>query len=257
MSQTERKWFLLLDGRTSGPFTEAELELTIGGSANTLIWGRGLGEWAGFDRWKQIKDQKIDQIAPVPQAAGSTGGSTEPSQAKSTVRLWKVRVRNDERKPMTYDQMIELLKGQMDYNDVRIWTEGYSDWKEIYQIHKIIDELGVSRRKHPRVPIMGTIKCEGAAITFESRVLSISEGGLGIIETPPIKIGEKFKVILKSPNLFGPIHATAEIVYVGGEGYAGLKFVGLQTESKNAVIEYVKKFQELRHTVTNSGANSQ
>lgn len=147
---------------------------------------------------------------------------------------------------MAHDAMIEYLKTMKDYSEIQIWTDGYTEWKDIYQIHKIMDELGVSRRQHPRVPIMGTVMCEGATGNFQARALSISEGGMGITEAAQVKIGEKFKLSLKSPNLYTPIHATADVVYVGGDGYAGLRFVGLQSESKSAVIEYIKKFTEVK-----------
>jgi hypothetical protein len=146
---------------------------------------------------------------------------------------------------MQHDEMIEFLKTQKDYGEIQIWTEGYTEWKDIYQIHKIMDELGVSRRSHPRVPIMGTLTCEGATGNITARALSISEGGLGVTEAANVKIGERFKTILKSPNLYAPIHSTVEVVYVGHDGYAGMKFASIHPESKSAIIEYVRKFTDL------------
>lgn len=198
---------------------------------NPLIWGRGHNEWSTVDRWQRLVKENEQ-----PDRRSKSGSD----------RLWKLKVAGVEMTPMTHDQMIDYLKEQKDLGEIQIFTEGYSDWKDIYQIHKIMDELGVSRRQHPRVPIMGILTCEGTTGNFNARVLSISEGGLGVTETPNVKIGEKFKTILKSPNLYTPIHSTVEVVYVGNDGYAGLKFAGLHSESKSAVIEYVKKFTDLK-----------
>lgn len=93
---------------------------------------------------------------------------------------------------------------------------------------------------------MGTLDCEGVRGNFTAHILSISEGGLGITDAKHVKIGEKMKILLKSPNLYAPIHAFAEIVFVGSDGYAGLKFSGLQSESKSAIIEYIKKYTLLK-----------
>ena len=42
--------------------------------------------------------------------------------------------------------------------------------------------------------------------------------------------------------LFVTINTTCEVVYVGNDGYAGLRFVGLPEEFKSSIIEYVRKF---------------
>ncbi len=225
------KWFLLNDGQVTGPFSKEDVSARASPGSGVLIWGRGLADWVQSERWNQILKE----------------GDGPARQGKLlNDRLWKLKMAGQELKPMSHDRMIDFLKTQTDYSDIQIWTDGYTDWKDIYQIHKIMDELGVSRRLHPRVPIMGTLQCEGATGNLTARILSISEGGLGITDAPKVKIGEKFKITLKSPNLFTPILAMAEVVYVGTENYAGMKFSGLQPESKSAIIEYVKKFTDVK-----------
>lgn len=229
----DKKWFILSDSQVTGPYTKSDIDAKINAFNSPLIWGRGQTEWVTSDKWERL----LQEFESTQIRANSAHRE----------RQWKVRIDGHEQRPMTHDQMIDFLKTKTDFGDVQIWTEGYSDWKDIYQIHKIMDELGVSRRQHPRVPIMGTLTCEGATGNFTARVLSISEGGLGVTEANQVRIGEKFKTILKSPNLYAPIHSTVEVVYVGGDGYAGLKFTGLHSESKSTIIEYVKKFTELKN----------
>lgn len=225
----QKKWFLFTDGTVQGPFAKGDVESRVSISGNALIWGRGQTEWLAYDKWVRFQ---LDQNDPSKR------------QKSSSERQWKLRVGGQELKSMNYAQMMDFLRTKTDYTDILIWTEGYSEWKEIYQIHKIMDELGVSRRTHPRVPIMGQVLLEGASSTFQGKALSISEGGMGVTEAPNVKIGEKFKINFKSPNLHAPIHATAECVYVGSDGYAGFKFIGLHPESKAVIIEYVKKLSE-------------
>lgn len=223
----EKRWFLLNEGQVTGPYSVDEVETQAATLKTPMVWGRGQNEWVSLDKWtKMAKDE----------------ASLAKTSGKSSDRIWKVRVSHQEMKPMDHDQMIDFLKKQTDYGEIQIWTEGYTEWKDIYQIHKIMDELGVSRRAHPRVPIMGTLQCEGTTNTFTARALSISEGGLGVTEALDVKIGEKFKTILKSANLPASVHATCEVVYVADEGYAGMKFVTIQAEAVAGIIEYVKKF---------------
>lgn len=225
----DKKWFLLHQGTVKGPFDMDILKSEASTDKSILIWGRGQSEWLPYEKWSRWHIEFSE--------------SQKKGAKKQTERLWKIKISGqDTGNNYTQDQMIDFLKSRNDLNEIRIWTEGYAEWKDIFQIHKLMDELGVSRRAHPRVPIMGTLTCEGASGSFTTRVLSISEGGLGITEAHHVKIGEKFKSILKSPNLTSPIHSSIEVVYVGSDGYAGVKFIGLHSESKSSIIDYVKKF---------------
>jgi hypothetical protein len=222
----EKRWFLLHEGQVIGPFAQAEVESHAASLKSPLVWGKGPSEWMTLEKWSKVASEIV-------------AGTQKP---RASDRVWKVRVAGQEMAAMEYDQMIEALKKQTDHSDVQIWTEGYSEWKDIFQIHKIMDELGVSRRQYPRVPLMGTVQCEGVTNTFTAQAQSIGAGGLGVTGVPDIKIGEKLKTILKSPNLPAAVHSTCEVVYVGSDGYAGLKFVTIQAEAQAGIVEYVKKF---------------
>lgn len=224
-----RKWFILSQEVVHGPFDRSAVPGEVTKHSSPLIWGRGLTDWLTPEQWNRAMQDFEANIARSRQLLD---------------REWRLRVKGQELPPYGYNDMISYLRTLPDYTDVLIWTEGYAEWKEIYQIHKILDDLGVSRRRHPRVPIMGQVEFESSAGSFSGRALSISEGGLGVTDTPPVRIGDKFKVVLKSPNMFGPLHATAEVVFAGSDGYAGMKFSGLPMESKSAIIEYVKRFTE-------------
>lgn len=224
-----RKWFVLSEDQVRGPFEKEQIPAEITKVHSPLIWGRGLSDWLTPEQWNKVI---VDYQANADRARAANE------------RQWMVRYRGQELQPMHYAQMIEYLRSIPDHAEVLIWTEGYPEWKEIYQIHKILDDLGVSRRRHPRVPIMGQVEFESPNGGFNGRALSISEGGLGVTDTPPVRIGDKFKVVIKSPNLFSQLHASAEVVFAGSDGYCGLKFSGLPMESKSAIIEYVKRFTE-------------
>lgn len=224
-----RKWFVLSNDEVHGPFEKEQIPEELSKFSSPLIWGRGLTDWLSPEQWNKV--------------LSDYQANAERARAQNE-RLWMVRYRGQELPAMPYPQMIDYLKTIPDHAEVLIWTEGYPEWKEIYQIHKVLDDLGVSRRRHPRVPIMGQVDFENQGGQFSGRALSISEGGLGVTDTPPVRIGDRFKVVVKSSNLFSPLHATVEVVFAGADGYCGLKFSGLPMESKSAIIEYVKRFTE-------------
>ncbi|MEI7974212.1 MAG: PilZ domain-containing protein [Bdellovibrio sp.] len=225
------QYFALVDDVTKGPFDRNEISSLLSSWPQMLIWGPDLSEWIDGARWAL---HLSELNAPKKLSSGS----------EADQRKWKLRIDEHDTEELSYTQMLDILKSRDDIDSILIWTEGYSDWRYVYQIHRLADDLGLSRRKHPRVPIMGTLQCDGARGKFDLKALSISEGGLGASEGSQCRIGDRFKVVLKSPNLFAPVHAAVEVVYVAPNGYVGLKFSGVQIESKSAVIEYVRKFQD-------------
>ncbi|RYZ67770.1 MAG: PilZ domain-containing protein [Proteobacteria bacterium] len=226
----QARWFLLLDGQVTGPFADPDIETKLAseGSKEALIWGRGQGEWMTPERWRTALKAILAQAA----------------LESSPTRLWKMRVDHKELTPMTLDDLVEQLKDYADMSPVRIWTEGFEEWKEVFQVQKVIEQLGISRRSHPRVPIMGTLKTETSAGTVNAKMISISEGGIGVNSATGLQIGDKISALLTSPNLFIPLNANLEVMYVGADGYPGLRFLNLPSEAKSAIVDYVKKFQQ-------------
>jgi hypothetical protein len=223
----QKRWFLLQEGQVTGPYGDQEIQKRVDDAKAPLVWGRGQSEWLTPDRWRTTLKALIDEQAL--------------EQQKS--RQWKMRVNNKELTPMTLDELIEQLKDYTDLSPVRIWTDGFDDWKEVFQVRKIMDELGISRRSHPRVPMMGHLKAMAEFGELNAKIISISEGGVGVNSAKGVQIGEKFSTVLDSPNLFMNITCIMEVVYVGADGYAGMRFLGLPSEARSAIIEYVKKFQ--------------
>ena len=228
-----RIWFVVQkEGQVQGPYTPEEVETQVAQNKDALIWGRGFTEWLDLASWRSTKDQTPSLTATAPA-----------EQATS----WSFRVDGGPGQgPFKYSELLEALKKLDDYSKVDVMGEAIDSWKEIYEVQKLVDELGISRRAHPRVPIMATLKYETPQGPQTLKVISISEGGLGANDAQHLKIGDKLKGTLTSPHLFVSINCTAEVVYVGQDSYAGLKFVSVPTESKSAIIEYVKKFNQTK-----------
>lgn len=220
-------WFILNEGQVTGPYDHEEIEAKTAGLTDIQIWGRGQGEWVTPAKWRQ----SLKEIPPPAKA------DVEAQQ------LWKLRYAGLERAPMPYDELLTSLRGIPDLSTVYVAAEPQGAWKEVYAVERLIDDLGVSRRSHPRVPIVGTLTCESETKgDFVCRVISVSEGGVGVNDAKNLQIGDKFSATLTSPNLYVSISTTCEVVYVGSDGYAGIRFVGLPAEYKTSLVEYVNKF---------------
>lgn len=217
------------EGQTVGPFDPEEVEQKIPTLTDPQIWGRGHTEWMTPARWRQV----------LREAGHMTARSHSPEQPQG---LWRVRVHGEEKNPLRYHELVTFLKTFNDLSPVDILPEAGDGWKEVYAIPRLVEELGISRRSHPRVPLVGTLTFEIPQGEASCRVISISEGGIGINDAHGLQIGSQFPGTLSSPNLYVTITADFEVVYVGKDGYAGLRFINLPEEFKSSVIEYVNKF---------------
>lgn len=223
-------WFVLHNGQVTGPNTPEEIESLLPNLAEPLIWGKGSSEWLPPDKWrKQVKE--VESSRPGTSAT-----------APQDLIQWRYRIEGKEYAPCSFSELLNVLRGMKDYSIIDVRSDKHRSWREVYTVTSIVEALGISRRSAPRVPIMGTLDCETENGPRKLRVLSISEGGLGVGDAHNLQIGEKLRIQLQSPNLYQPILATCEVVYVGKEGYAGLKFTVLPMESQTLIIEYVKKF---------------
>lgn len=230
------RWYLLLNGQVVGPLTESEIDHKVSSptqpinAADTLIWGKGFPEWVNYSQWKTEKAQiQQEESAKVPK---------DP--------LWKYKAQGVISQWMAFSEVIQSLKQLGDLSQVQVSKDNDEIWRDVFQVGELVDHLGITRRAHPRVPIMGTLDMELPNGMITARVISISEGGVGITDVKGVSLGQKFKAQMKSPNLFVTVNCSCEIVYLGQDGYAGIKFHNLNSEYHGAIIEYVKKFADLK-----------
>jgi hypothetical protein len=222
-----KHWFIVSAGQVTGPFDIDEVESQLKTIPDALIWGKGQSEWMSAARWHKCLQE----------------GTIEKKMTPDSDTLWKIRIEGQERKPIPYSELLALLKAHSNYNNIEVTNDELGGiWKEIFSIPRLADDLGVTRRVNSRVPITGILTCQGVNENFTCRAISISEGGMGVNDARNIHLGQRFKVSLASPNLYTTINTTCEVVYVGHDGYAGLKFVALPAELKTTIIEYVSKF---------------
>lgn len=160
---------------------------------------------------------------------------------------WRLRIDGEEFSELSYSDLLEKTKNLTDFTKVKIYDRKTKQWRDIYGFEKIINDLGISRRKHDRVPILGTFvgECDRLG-PIQGRVVSVSEGGFGLSEGKKYQINDQMKGVISSPNLIVQINCSAEVVYLSPEGVAGMKFKSITEEAHSSLIEYIKKFNSVR-----------
>ncbi len=255
-SAQEIKWFMQYQGRIQGPFNTPGLQSTLERMEShflekTLVWRRGFTEWIKASKWqtedhtKTFTQNTFSEKTQVSASSSSIQRKPTSTQAPQMNEgaFHRVQVNFVDQPLMTKNELLALIAKQEDISVIAIQDPQSKEWKEVYAFPDIIEKLGLSRRNHPRVPILAQFNGRTTHHeNFHARVITISEGGLGLTEVHDLKIGDEVEGQITSPHFFQPINFQADVVYAGTDGYIGLRFNQINEESKASVIEYIKKF---------------
>ncbi|OFZ31970.1 MAG: hypothetical protein A2622_12090 [Bdellovibrionales bacterium RIFCSPHIGHO2_01_FULL_40_29] len=256
------KWFLQFQGQIQGPFTDDALETVLGNLGemnmeNTLVWKRGLTEWIKSTKWQteaaipqEITMEHTTAKSVMPSSPAKTSESSNPTPDENTfaqtftdTALYRVQLSFVDQPLMTKTELLAFISKQKNISAISIQNPKTKEWTDVYAYPDIIERLGLSRRKHPRVPILANFTgSSDKGGQLHVKVVTISEGGMGFTEVLDLKIGDTVEGQISSPHFFQPLHVTAEVIYSGIDGYIGLKFLQINDEAKAAIIDYVKKF---------------
>lgn len=273
----EAKWFFQLNGQIQGPFTQDVMENTLQTlseeqATQALIWKRGLAEWIKAEKWQTassvelsttpeaenddfriMDDVAADLISSEPEASSDKKinltdldhdlFTQSTTQSFTEGVFYRVQVNFVDQPLMTKAELMSLIAKSQDVTKISIQDPKTKDWKDVYAFPDIVERLGLSRRKQPRVPILAQFTGRSNKSDDVSyRVITISQGGMGFTENFELQIGDEVEGQVSSPHFFQSINVKAEVIYAGQDGYIGLKFTQLTDETRAAIIEYIKKF---------------
>lgn len=229
----EKIWFLYsnLDKKVSGPFISDEVHQKISRgevTADCNIWWKGQREWLLIRMWIESGEKLL-----------------KSQQEKSKSAVWYLDLGGEPTGPLTQSEMIISLRGHPNFNNIRLWTVGLKSWKSIFEFSEVMDDLGVSRREHTRAPLIANVQITRLGDIDTPEVLkaaTLSIAGVGLNNANTLLKGEELQIMIKSEEFAAPIRARANVIYVSGNGNAGLRFLQLQPESQSIIYDYVKKF---------------
>lgn len=263
--------------------TEIEQLSRAGSLSAAFLWSRGLTDWLSSDRWSLQMATKLRTSAatttlntaptakqPAPEEKTQTITTSEvqsprpdfkiiPSETTKALDAGGTKTvvfkKNDQRYKVQYDfqdqgymnieELIKFTSVQPDVSKIAVYDGEKKEWKEVYSIPEISDKLGITRRKNSRVPIMAQFTGHShQGDKINSRIVTISVGGMGLTDNFNLTIGEAVQGQITSPHFFTPLPIEAEVTYTGHDGYIGLKFIQVNDDSLALITEYVNKFSQ-------------
>jgi len=221
-------WFVQKGEQVEGPMTTEDVQTRLQTgqlTAQDMIWGKGLESWIHLEFWTQ----ELPRIATAPQV-------------EQVVQMWHYASNGKSHGPYSKSQLIDELKNLDNTGEVMVWTKGMKEWAPLFEFHDLLTAMGVNKRLFPRADLTGRAVIKTLESTLIGQLLSVSEGGCGVNIESGVVPGQALTLEIHSPAFREPLHARAECRYVS-EGIAGLRFTQLSTETKGAIIQYVKQSQ--------------
>ena len=193
--------------------------------------------------------QTAFEAAQVPDNDGPTSPTINADLLQDiedkSVEKYKVQLQFIDQPLMTKDELMAFISSQDDVSQISIYDKHSKEWKEVYAFREIVEKLGLTRRKHPRVPILAQFMGSSSRHShFTARVVTISVGGLGLTDVFDLRIGDRINGQMTSPHFYSPVNFEAEVTYAGQDGYVGFKFVQINDDALSLVTDYVNRFSQ-------------
>lgn len=111
--------------------------------------------------------------------------------------------------------------------------------------------MKIEKRRDPRTLIKIKIDYESEGAYLYSYSKDLSEGGIFIQTSNPLKVGERIKLKFILPELLEKVETWGEVAWVneggGAEGVSegmGVRFVELESEKAKLIEEVIHKIEE-------------
>ena len=222
----DKIWFVYDKSLVSGPYTTTSLrdKLSAGElKTKSKVWWKGQRDWIDLADW-------IDNHADY-----------ESRINNGEEAVWYALKNGHHIGPSTKQELIGILSDLNNLNKIRVWKRGQEKWATVYQFNDISDELGITKRRHPRAPIIGEVILSQSGRQNSHIAASISEGGLGITGNSFLKVGTEIKLMLRSPLLVNAVSATAIVRHIS-DTYTGMEYLEIDDKFKEMISEYVAQF---------------
>jgi hypothetical protein len=195
---------------------------------DTFVWWKGQRDWIPIDFWREHMQDILESVASQTQKA-----------------MWKIYFGSKEIGPLTRTELIQNLKLLPDLSKVYILSEGMAQKKPVFEMHDVMELMGIDRREFERTPLRGEVRCtrtKRSPRTFNLKAAGLSIGGIGVTGDHDFERGDELTLHVSSPDMGGKIQVQGEVVYVTNTGFAGIRFQKVTAEAGIFIHDYVKQF---------------
>lgn len=219
-------WFVQKGEVVDGPITTEDVQSRLKSGQLTpqhMIWSKGMKGWIRVESWSAHSPISEDQTKEI------------------AIETWHYAHAGKSYGPFHKPQLVTELKNVSDLYEVMLWTKGMKEWASIFEFHDLLNAVGVNKRQFPRADVNGRAVIKTEDKTFIGKLITISEGGCGVL-AEGLSPGQTINLEMQSSAFREPLHAKAECRYIS-DGFAGLKFVQISSETKSSIIQFVKQSQ--------------
>ena len=216
-------WFTSTSDTIMGPLSTQEVMNGIQSGqfhSVTWIWWMGQTEWISLEDWENKKEELL-----------KTSVIEKPE--------WYYRV-SKKHGPYTENELAHRLIQAGDLADVQIWSNGMDKWKSVYQVENIINQLGLTKRKYPRVGFQGKAIITKNNKEFNRDIINLSAEGLGIADVDFLKPNDQINIKIKSDLLPSDVELFGLVYYVTHQGYSGISFINIDNSNKKIILDFIQ-----------------
>jgi hypothetical protein len=223
------RWFFLnKKNEVLGPFEKWEIELQLVAEPDGLVWGSGMNDWLQLAEWRN-RVQLLEEVMK------------ELESNKSLI--WHYQDGPTLAGPFNYHDLIQELKKCVDSSQVLIRRSPHKKMRPIYEWPILVEETGLSRRQHIRVPIQAEFKYRSKDGIYQKKLNTISEGGFSLLGCTEHFEGDLVTGQMISVFLKPPVYCSAIMIHSHKNGICSFRFQELSAESALIIKKYAAQFK--------------
>lgn len=226
------EWFVYINSNVQGPYSTEQLRSRLDQGLvkeDAFVWWKGQQEWMPVRSWESYID---DNYIGQPDVENK--------------KIWNIRIHDKTLSNLSFNELLEKLKTIQNYTHVSVRQNESSEWENIYARQEILTELGMSRRKFLRAPLMGSAKVvkDGSRFSYIVKTATLGQGGMGLIgQGTNLSVNSTVNIKVESTDLSAPLNLSGTVLYMLKSGFIGVKFANANAESQTIIMDYLRKFE--------------
>jgi len=223
------RWFFLnKKNEVLGPFEKWEIELQLVSEPDGLVWGSGITDWLKPSEWRN-RVQLLEEVLADLESNKS--------------QIWYYQEGPTLTGPLSYHDLIQKLKNCVDSSQVLIRRSPNKKMRSIFEWPSLVEETGLSRRQHARVPIQADFNYRFNKKIHQKKLNTISEGGFSLMDCSEHDEGDLLTGQIVSVFLNLPVHCSAKLIRLHKNGICSFRFQDLSESATLLIKKYAAQFK--------------